>query len=171
MKILYISCHEVLEFDELSMFADLGIEVFSVGAYLLPHRPFGESLRPPIPNLRVNADDLASYFSLVRPGDNPQKCQNHQQPVARFFESLIVRNSEQRVRLRHRVDVDAPRGDYNVGSMITFMAPGSPAYSRLNHAGPSSSDDVAVISGSTRIARRSSKSMQAGYSPRDAQLP
>lgn len=35
-KILYISDHSVLEFNELSMFTDLGYEVFSLGAYTEP---------------------------------------------------------------------------------------------------------------------------------------
>lgn len=35
-KILYLSCHEVLEFDEISLFTELGHEVFSDGAYIDP---------------------------------------------------------------------------------------------------------------------------------------
>lgn len=36
MKIHYISCHSVLEFDEVSLFTEMGHEVFSNGAYLDP---------------------------------------------------------------------------------------------------------------------------------------
>lgn len=36
MKIHYISCHGVLEYDEVSLLTELGFEVFSNGAYLNP---------------------------------------------------------------------------------------------------------------------------------------
>lgn len=36
MKILYLSCHEILEYDELKLFTELGHEVFSLGAYTQP---------------------------------------------------------------------------------------------------------------------------------------
>lgn len=45
MRIHYLSCHEVLEFDEVRLLTELGHEVFSNGAYLNPkghpglHRP------------------------------------------------------------------------------------------------------------------------------------
>lgn len=37
MKIHYISCHSILEYDEVQMFLDLGHEVFSNGAYTDPN--------------------------------------------------------------------------------------------------------------------------------------
>ena len=40
MKIHYISCHSVLEYDEVSMFAELGYTVFSNGAYSDPRGHF-----------------------------------------------------------------------------------------------------------------------------------
>lgn len=36
MKILYLSCHEILEYDELKLFAEMGHQVFSLGAYTQP---------------------------------------------------------------------------------------------------------------------------------------
>ncbi len=35
-KILYTSCHEILEYDELKLFAELGYECYSLGAYTQP---------------------------------------------------------------------------------------------------------------------------------------
>lgn len=35
-KILYMSCHEILEYDELKLFTELGHEVYSLGAYTQP---------------------------------------------------------------------------------------------------------------------------------------
>ena len=36
MKILYVSCHSILEFDEIRMFDDIGHSVFSTGADIYP---------------------------------------------------------------------------------------------------------------------------------------
>jgi hypothetical protein len=46
-KILYISCHGILEYDELRMFRDLGYPFHSIGSYLTPHAPRGSG-RPPL---------------------------------------------------------------------------------------------------------------------------
>lgn len=47
MKILYLSCHEILEYDELKLFAELGHEVYSHGAYTMPGGDEGRK-RPPL---------------------------------------------------------------------------------------------------------------------------
>jgi hypothetical protein len=39
MKILYLSCHSILEYDELKLFEELGHDYFSIGAYINPQRP------------------------------------------------------------------------------------------------------------------------------------
>lgn len=46
-RILYISCHEILEYDELKLFSELGYECYSLGAYT---QPGGEEhrKRPPL---------------------------------------------------------------------------------------------------------------------------
>jgi len=51
-NILYISCHSVLEYDELKLLTSLGHSIFSVGSYFDPQNP-GESIRPP---LRLHQD-------------------------------------------------------------------------------------------------------------------
>jgi len=51
LRMLYLSCHSVLEYDELKLFAELGIEVFSHGAYLDPNAP-EDSMRPGFPGKR-----------------------------------------------------------------------------------------------------------------------
>lgn len=45
-KILYLSCHSILEYDELKLFHELGLDVFSHGAYLRFDQP--SELRPAI---------------------------------------------------------------------------------------------------------------------------
>lgn len=54
-KILYLSCHEVLEQAELQLFTDLGYECFSHGAYIDPQG--AKSLhRPGITGMKYNPD-------------------------------------------------------------------------------------------------------------------
>lgn len=61
MKLLYLSCHAILEYDELKLFEELGIDYFSLGSYLVPRKPV-DLIRPPlnhIPDsyLMANAPD------------------------------------------------------------------------------------------------------------------
>lgn len=46
MKILYLSCHSILEHDELKLFHELGLDVFSHGAYMRFNQP--SEMRPAI---------------------------------------------------------------------------------------------------------------------------
>lgn len=66
MKILYVSVHEILEFDECRMLTEMGHEVYSLhGAYSEPTTPC--SKRPAIPDMhfskRLRADELAIQCS------------------------------------------------------------------------------------------------------------
>lgn len=47
MKILYLSCHSILEYDELKIFEELGHDYFSIGAYINPKKPHDDK-RPPL---------------------------------------------------------------------------------------------------------------------------
>lgn len=47
MKILYLSCHSILEYDELKLFEELGHDYFSIGAYINPKMPH-DPKRPPL---------------------------------------------------------------------------------------------------------------------------
>lgn len=47
MKLLYLSVHSILEYDELRMFEDLGIDYFSLGSYVTPSHPV-DQIRPPL---------------------------------------------------------------------------------------------------------------------------
>jgi hypothetical protein len=68
MKLLYLACHEVLEYDELVLFRALGIEVFSPGAYLTPDQSTAR-LRPSLPGWTVNPDDFEAFQALPAHGD------------------------------------------------------------------------------------------------------
>lgn len=45
MKLLYFSCHAILEYDELKLFEELGIDYFSLGSYVVPTNPV-DPIRP-----------------------------------------------------------------------------------------------------------------------------
>lgn len=47
MKLLYFSCHSILEYDECKLFTELGIDWFSLGSYINPTHPV-DNIRPPI---------------------------------------------------------------------------------------------------------------------------
>lgn len=45
MKILYLSCHAILEYDELKLFEELGYDYFALGSYIDPQKPV-DPIRP-----------------------------------------------------------------------------------------------------------------------------
>lgn len=45
MNLLYFSCHAILEYDELKIFEELGINYFSLGSYVTPDNPV-DKIRP-----------------------------------------------------------------------------------------------------------------------------
>ena len=45
MKLLYLSCHSILEYDECRLFEELGIDYFSLGSYVVPTAPV-DGIRP-----------------------------------------------------------------------------------------------------------------------------
>lgn len=51
MTLLYVSCHSVLEYDELKLFNEMGIDVFSHGRYVDPMDADGDNKRPLLPEL------------------------------------------------------------------------------------------------------------------------
>jgi len=70
MKLLYISCHSILEENELSLFTELGIECFSLGAYI---KPEGHYLlpRPGIPNMKAHPE--LEKYAIENPHTNISK--------------------------------------------------------------------------------------------------
>jgi hypothetical protein len=66
--ILYISCHSVLEYDELRLLTSLGHRIFSCGSYFNPESP-GESIRPA---LRLHQDpEWKEIFRKTGCGGSP----------------------------------------------------------------------------------------------------
>jgi hypothetical protein len=71
MKIHYISCHSVLEYDEVQMLTDLGHDVFSNGAYLDP----AGHISHPRPGIRgaVYHEDYAELARRTATTDLPKE--------------------------------------------------------------------------------------------------
>jgi hypothetical protein len=67
-----MSCHSVLEKDEVSLFHEMGYEVFSPGAYVEPANPGDPTMRPGIPGLVYNPDILRQWHQLAaqHPGED-----------------------------------------------------------------------------------------------------
>jgi len=64
-KILYISCHAVLEYDELSLLTEIGHDVFSLGAYTDPTGHLSLP-RPGIKNMRHRPDLVEVIAGMPR---------------------------------------------------------------------------------------------------------
>lgn len=60
MNVLYMSCHEVLEYDELKLLSSLPIGLRSTGAYADPTQH--PTLRPALPQLEYNKDHINNSF-------------------------------------------------------------------------------------------------------------
>lgn len=52
MKLLYLSCHAILEYDELKLFEQMGVDYFSLGSYVNPR----QAVDPIRPNLNKVPD-------------------------------------------------------------------------------------------------------------------
>ena len=68
-RILYLSCHSILEYDEVKLFHDMGHQVFSPGAYVEPANPGNPFLRPGIADLKYDEDVLAQFHKIG--GEHP----------------------------------------------------------------------------------------------------
>jgi len=55
MNILYLSCHAILEANEVKLFHELGYNIFSPGAYINP-KTGGGGMRPPMPELEYSQE-------------------------------------------------------------------------------------------------------------------
>lgn len=68
MKILYLSCHSILEFDEVKLLTDLGHYVFSPGAYVEPANPGDPTMRPGLLDIQYEQEHLDKYHPLCEEG-------------------------------------------------------------------------------------------------------
>jgi hypothetical protein len=79
MRILYLSCHAVHEYDDTVLFRELGHEIFSPGPFVEPNNDGGPSLRPRLQELYDlhNPEDQEAWDDMVArlpEGANPKEC-------------------------------------------------------------------------------------------------
>lgn len=68
MKMLYISCHSILEYDEIRLFDSLGIEIFSLGSYLNPNHNTHDKCRPSIVLKNWNEINYENFLKINNTG-------------------------------------------------------------------------------------------------------
>jgi hypothetical protein len=104
VRLLYLSCHEILEFDEISLFRGLGNEVFSAGSNSTAGMR-NYHLRPSPVNGSGDSVDMAAYQALAKSGRDPRECLTREF-VDRFDAILVMHMPHWIVRnwevMRHR---------------------------------------------------------------------
>lgn len=83
MRILYLSVHEVLEYDEVRMLRSLGHDVFSPGAYVCPDNRGDKHLRPDLTGVTYDPEDLRLYHACAVAGSD-NKAHLSRELVERF---------------------------------------------------------------------------------------
>ena len=79
MKILYLSCHSILEYDEVILLRELGHHVFTPGSYVDEQNHGRSDLRPDLEiNTGVYAEDWARYCSFGHHGHPNKDCLSRQ---------------------------------------------------------------------------------------------
>jgi len=98
LKILYLSVHGVLEYDELKLLTELGHECYSYGSYSNPH--IGNVLRPAIPEMKYDPA-FAEYVRLSPNYDlRPEMIQDKDVIIVMHMIDFITRNWDKMKRKR-----------------------------------------------------------------------
>lgn len=90
MRILYLSCHSILEFDEIKLLHDLGHYVFSPGAYVEPRNPGDASMRPGLESIKYDQEDVDLWHEQPSDNNNDRKCTITSQFVKRFDAVIVM---------------------------------------------------------------------------------
>lgn len=92
LKILYISCHEVLEHDEIKLLTELGHEVFSLnGAYMDPSGHI-TLLRPGIGGMQLNEELVREAATFPRTEIPASFLNKFDLTIVMHIPEIIVRN-------------------------------------------------------------------------------
>lgn len=86
MKILYLSCHSILEYDELKLFEEVGYDYFSLGSYIDPRHP----VDPIRPALRNAPDEWLMQNAPLRDKLTPE--------FVEYFDTIIVMHIPEWIR-------------------------------------------------------------------------
>jgi len=97
MKILYLSCHSILEYDETKLLTELGHEVFSHGAYVNPQAPQDVKRPPTGAKYNEHMAVLATRFSKDQL--NPEMIEWADAIIVQHVPEWIINNWE---KIRHK---------------------------------------------------------------------
>jgi hypothetical protein len=86
VRILYVSTHHILEYDDLRLLRSLGHEVFSIGFYRDPRQPWGPAFRPPIEE-KMSSFDFAGALRATGCGPKQKELPRR---FLRLFDAIIV---------------------------------------------------------------------------------
>jgi hypothetical protein len=89
MRILYLSCHSILEYDEIKLLRELGHYVFSPGAYVEPRNVGDATLRPGI-DMDYDAEDLRLWHQIPITPERDQKSNIPRSFVERFDAVIVM---------------------------------------------------------------------------------
>lgn len=90
MRILYLSCHSILEYDEVKLLHELGHEVFSPGAYVEPDNPGDATLRPGITGLKYKQEWLDAFSKIGKEFPGQDSKDHLTQELVDMFDCIIV---------------------------------------------------------------------------------
>lgn len=142
MNILYISCHAVLEFEELTLLTELNHEVFSVGAYIKPEghyllpRPKIEGMKshPELEKYAVEypkthlPDELISWCDTVIIMHDPNVIEGNWESFKRLGKKVIWRSIgqstsywEDRLKRYHYEGMKIIRMSKKENNIVGFM--------------------------------------------------
>lgn len=89
MRLLYLSCHSILEHDEIKILNEAGHYVFSPGAYVEPLNPGNAALRPGLASIVYDPEDLQKFHEISCPsGVDRKDCLT--KDFVKRFDAVIV---------------------------------------------------------------------------------
>ncbi|RCW50864.1 hypothetical protein [Paenibacillus prosopidis] len=97
MRILYVSVHDVLEYDELKIFTELGYECFSHGSYCRPH--LGSENRPPIPEMSYDPHFASLVDQSPKDDLHPDLIKDKDIIIIMHIPSIVINNWE---KIKHK---------------------------------------------------------------------
>ena len=88
MRILYLSCHEILNYDEVKLLNELGHQVFSPGSYVCEDNKGDLNLRPGLVKYDEYDALMEEWHRLGQPGKDNKECLTPE--FIKKFDAVII---------------------------------------------------------------------------------
>jgi glycosyltransferase involved in cell wall biosynthesis len=125
MKIIYLSCHSILEHNEITLFHELGYEVFSPGAYWHPQE--GDGSRPGIPGLKYKQEWIDAYNDIGQRFPGAEGKEHLSKELVDMFDVVICMHQPHWIQKNWKVLKDKRVIWRTIGQSVAsteqFMAP------------------------------------------------